>query len=62
MLGKREGVMSIPRLALQGDATTRTVYRKHYDTALKNTFVRVPVQLGAMNELRGSHRRPHRGR
>ena len=32
VLGKREGVMSIPRVALQGDATSRTVYRKHYDT------------------------------
>ncbi len=50
VLSKREGVMSIPRLALQGDATSRTVYRKHYDDSLKNTFVRVPVQLGAMND------------
>ena len=50
VLGKREGVMSIPRLALQGNATSRTVYRKHYDESLKNTFVRVPVQLGAMND------------
>ena len=50
VLSKREGVMSIPRVALQGDATTRTVYRKHYDESLKNTFVRIPVQLGAMND------------
>ena len=50
VLGKREGVMSIPRLALQGDATSRTVYRKHYDESLKNTFVRVPVEVGAMND------------
>ncbi len=50
VLSKREGVMSIPRPGLQGDATTRTVYRKHYDESLKNTFVRVPVQLGAMND------------
>jgi multidrug efflux pump subunit AcrA (membrane-fusion protein) len=50
VLSKREGVMSIPRLALQGDATSRTVYRKHYDEALKNTFVRIPVQVGAMND------------
>ncbi len=47
---KREGVMSIPRLALQGDATNRTVYRKHYDESLQNTFVRIPVQVGAMND------------
>ncbi len=50
VLSKREGVMSIPRLALQGDATNRTVYRKHYDALLKHTFTRVPVQVGAMNE------------
>ncbi len=50
VLSKRAGVMSIPRLALQGDATNRTVYRKHYDESLKNTFVRIPVQVGAMND------------
>lgn len=50
VLSKREGVMSIPRAALQGDATNRTIYRKHYDDSLKNTFVRVPVQIGAMND------------
>ncbi len=50
VLSKREGVMSIPRAALQGDVTNRTIYRKHYDESLKNTFVRVPVQVGAMND------------
>ena len=50
VLGKREGVMSIPRIALQGDATSRTVYRKHYDETLKHTFVRVPVEIGVMND------------
>jgi multidrug efflux pump subunit AcrA (membrane-fusion protein) len=50
VLGRREGVMSIPRIALQGDATSRTVYRKHYDESLKNTFVRIPVQIGTMND------------
>lgn len=50
VLGKREGVMSVPRLALQGDALSRTVYRKHYDTSLKHTFVRVAVEVGAMND------------
>lgn len=50
VLSKRESVMSIPRAALQGDATSRSVFRKHYDTSLKNTFVRVPVQVGAMND------------
>lgn len=50
VLNKRESVMSIPRAALQGDATSRTVYRRHYDKALKHTFIRVPVQTGAMND------------
>ena len=50
VLSKREGVMSIPRAALQGDATHRSIYRKHYDASLKHTFVRVPVQIGAMND------------
>jgi len=47
---KREGVMSIPRQALQGDALNRSVFRKHYDESLKNTFVRVAVETGAMND------------
>jgi membrane fusion protein, heavy metal efflux system len=47
---KREGVLSIPRSALQGDALNRGVYRKHYDASLENTFVRIPVTVGAMNE------------
>ena len=50
VLGKREGVMSIPRQALQGDALSRSVFRKHYDESLKNTFVRVAVETGAMND------------
>ena len=50
VLGKREAVMSIPRVALQGDVLSRTVYRKHYDTSLKHTFVRIAVQTGAMND------------
>ncbi len=47
---KREGVMSIPRIALQGDVTSRSVFRRHYDASLKHTFVRVPVQIGAIND------------
>ena len=50
VLSKREGVMSIPRAALQGDAASRSVFRKHYDESLKNTFVRVPVQTGVLND------------
>jgi hypothetical protein len=49
VLSKREGVMSVPRIALQGDVTSRTLYRRHYDNSLKHTFVRVPVQIGVMN-------------
>jgi membrane fusion protein, heavy metal efflux system len=48
--GKREGVLSVPRAALQGDPANRFIYRKHYDTALKGAFTRVPVQTGAMND------------
>lgn len=50
IVNKRENVMSIPRLALQGDITNRVIYRRHYDTLLKHTFVRIPVQTGAMND------------
>lgn len=48
VLSKREGVMSIPRAALQGDVLSRTVYVKDYD--LPHAFVKVPVQIGAMND------------
>jgi multidrug efflux pump subunit AcrA (membrane-fusion protein) len=50
VLDKREGVMSVPRQALQGDNINRFVYRKHYDELLKNAFLRIPVQVGAMND------------
>lgn len=50
VLSKREGVMSIPRAALQGDHINRFVYRKHYDDSLRGAFVRIPVQVGAMND------------
>jgi multidrug efflux pump subunit AcrA (membrane-fusion protein) len=45
---KRDGVMSIPREALQGDASGRFVYIKDYE--LKNAFVKTTVQLGAQND------------
>jgi cobalt-zinc-cadmium efflux system membrane fusion protein len=48
VLGKREGVMSIPREALQGDAASRFVYIKDYE--LKNAFVKTPVQVGTQND------------
>jgi membrane fusion protein, heavy metal efflux system len=50
VLGKREGIMSVPRSALQGDNINRFVYRKHYDEALKGAFTKIPVQVGAIND------------
>lgn len=47
---KRENILSVPRSALQGDAASRVVYRRHYDTGLKHTFVRMAVQVGAVND------------
>jgi multidrug efflux pump subunit AcrA (membrane-fusion protein) len=48
VLSKREKVMSIPKVALQGDALNRFVYVKDYD--LPNAFVKSPVQIGASND------------
>ncbi len=48
VVSQREGVMSIPRSAVQGEAAERFVYIKDYD--LKNAFVKVPVVLGAQND------------
>jgi membrane fusion protein, heavy metal efflux system len=48
VLSKREGVMSVPRSALQGDAATRSVYVKDFD--LPNAFVKTPVEVGQMND------------
>ncbi len=45
---KREGVMSIPRGAVQGDAAERFVYIKDYE--LKNAFVKTNIVLGAQND------------
>lgn len=44
----RKGVMAVPREALQGDATNRTVYVKHEE--IKNAFTRLPVQTGESND------------
>ena len=41
---KRDGVLSIPRVALQGDRANRFVFVRDYE--LKNAFVRVPVVIG----------------
>jgi multidrug efflux pump subunit AcrA (membrane-fusion protein) len=46
--GAREGVMAVPREAVQGDAAARFVYVKDYE--LPNAFVKTPVVLGAQND------------
>lgn len=48
ILSKRTGVMSIPREALQGDATNRFVFIRDYE--LKRAFVRTPVATGRQND------------
>lgn len=48
VLGKRSEVMSIPRAALQGEASNRYVYVKHFD--LPNAFIKTPVQVGEIND------------
>ena len=40
--------MSIPKVALQGDALNRFVYVKDYD--LPHAFVKSPIQIGATND------------
>ncbi|TAG07084.1 MAG: HlyD family efflux transporter periplasmic adaptor subunit, partial [Verrucomicrobia bacterium] len=48
VLSKRENVIGIPRSALQGEASKRFVYVKHFD--LPNAFIKTPVQVGQMND------------
>lgn len=48
VLSKRASVMSVPRAALQGDASNRFVYVKHFD--IPNAFIKTPVQVGQMND------------
>lgn len=48
VVGKREGVMSVPRSALLGDAINRFVYVKDFDLA--NAFIKTPVVVGAINQ------------
>jgi multidrug efflux pump subunit AcrA (membrane-fusion protein) len=47
VVAKKEGVFSIPRAALQGDATNRFVYVKDFE--IPNAFVKTPVVIGSMN-------------
>lgn len=48
VLSKRSNVVSVPRAALQGEASTRFVYVKDFDLA--NAFVKTAVQVGEMND------------
>ncbi|MEQ1860864.1 MAG: efflux RND transporter periplasmic adaptor subunit [Chthoniobacteraceae bacterium] len=48
VLSQREGVMSIPREAVQGDAGGRFVYIADYE--LKHAYVKTSVVLGAQND------------
>ena len=47
VVGKKEGVFSIPPAALQGDASNRFVYVKDFE--IPNAFVKTPVVVGSMN-------------
>jgi multidrug efflux pump subunit AcrA (membrane-fusion protein) len=47
VVSAREGVMAIPRAAVQGDVAGRFVYIKDYE--LENAFVKVPLVLGTEN-------------
>lgn len=48
VLSKRTNVITVPRAALQGDASKRFLYVKHFD--LPNAFIKTPVQVGEMND------------
>ena len=48
VMSKREGVVSVPRAALQGESASRFVYVKDFD--LKNAFIKTPVVLGETND------------
>ena len=48
VLSEREGVMSVPRAALQGEPASRFLYVA--DETIPHAFVRVPVVAGAMND------------
>ena len=48
VMSKRANVIGIPRSALQGDASKRFVYVKHFE--LPNAFIKTPVQVGQTND------------
>lgn len=49
-LQERKNVMSIPRVALQGDGLSRFVFIRDYQ--LKHAFVKVPITIGEINAER----------
>ena len=48
VISKRAGVISIPRIALQGDALNHFVYVKDYEIPF--AFVKSPVEIGATSD------------
>jgi cobalt-zinc-cadmium efflux system membrane fusion protein len=48
IVSKREGVTTIPRAAVQGDAASKFVLVKDYE--LDNAFAKISVQLGEQND------------
>jgi len=48
VISRREGVMSVPRSALQGEASNRFLYVEDFD--LKNAFVKTQVEVGQLND------------
>lgn len=48
VMSKRANVVSVPRAALQGEASNRFVYVKDFDLA--HAFVKTQVQVGEMND------------
>lgn len=48
VISAREGVVSVPRRAVQGSAANRFVYVKHFELA--GGFIKTPVVLGELND------------
>jgi multidrug efflux pump subunit AcrA (membrane-fusion protein) len=48
VMSKREGVVSVPRSALQGDAANRFVYVEDFE--LPNAYVKTQVEVGQVND------------
>jgi len=48
VLSKRSNVVSVPRMALQGDSANRFVYVRDFE--LPNAFIKTPVRVGQMND------------